>query len=56
MRQGVTFHDGTDFDANDVVMSYAVGLDPSNPYHTGNTGDFEYFSYLWGLMNAQESQ
>lgn len=54
LREGVKFHDGTDFDANDVVFQYAVGVDASNPYHVGNTGVFEYWSYLWGLMNAPE--
>ena len=53
LRQGVTFHDGTTFDANDVVASWSVGLDAANPLHVGNTGVFEYFAYLWGsLMNA----
>lgn len=55
LRQGVTFHDGTKLDANDVVVSWAAGIDASNPYHIGNTGAFEYYSYLWdGLMNAGE--
>jgi peptide/nickel transport system substrate-binding protein len=54
LREGVVFHDGSEFDANDVVFQYAVGLDASNPYHVGNTGVFEYWSYLWGLMNAPE--
>ena len=53
LREGVTFHDGSTFDSNDVVMSWAVGLDAANPYQIGTTGTFEYFSYLWdGLMNA----
>jgi ABC-type transport system substrate-binding protein len=51
LRQGVTFHNGTPFDANDVVASYAAGLDASRDTHTGNTGAFQYYSYLWGLMN-----
>jgi ABC-type transport system substrate-binding protein len=53
IRQGVTFHDGSDLDANDVVASWAAGIDASNPLHVGNTGAFEYYGYLWGaLMNA----
>jgi ABC-type transport system substrate-binding protein len=53
LREGVLFHDGTTFDANDVVATWAVGIDAANPLHIGNTGTFTYFSYLWdGLMNA----
>lgn len=51
LRQGVTFHDGTTFDANDVVATFTMGLDASSPLHKGNTGVFEYYDYLWGLMN-----
>lgn len=57
LRQGVTFHDGSSFDANDVVASWAAGIDASNPFHVGNTGAFEYYSYLWdGLMNAPAAE
>ncbi|MBI3157984.1 MAG: peptide ABC transporter substrate-binding protein [Chloroflexi bacterium] len=53
LRDGVTFHDGSAFDANDVVASWAAGLDAANPNHVGNTGGFDYFAYLWdGLINA----
>lgn len=52
LRQGVLFHDGSTFDANDVIASWAAGIDASNPNHIGNTGAFEYYSYLWdSLMN-----
>jgi ABC-type transport system substrate-binding protein len=52
LREGVLFHDGTTFDANDVVFSWTAGIDASSPYHIGNTGVFDYFGYLWdGLMN-----
>ena len=55
LREGVFFHDGTTFDANDVVFSWAAGIDASNPYHIGNTGVFDYYGYLWdGLMNEVE--
>ncbi len=52
LRPNVKFHDGSPFDANDVVMSWVVAWDYKHPLHIGNTGAFEYFSYLWGLMNA----
>ncbi|GAB4277695.1 MAG: hypothetical protein Kow0080_28770 [Candidatus Promineifilaceae bacterium] len=55
LREGVLFHDGSTLDANDVVASWSAGIDVKNPYHVGNTGGFDYFSYLWdGLMNADQ--
>lgn len=55
LREGVVFHDGSAFDANDVVASWAAGIDASNPYHVGRSGAWEYYSYLWdGLMNESE--
>ncbi len=53
LRAGVTFHDGSAFDANDVVVSWMAGLDAASPYHVGNTGAFDYFGSLWDkLINA----
>lgn len=53
LREGVLFHDGSLLDANDVVASWAAGIDAANVNHVGNTGGFDYFSYLWdGLINA----
>jgi peptide/nickel transport system substrate-binding protein len=55
LREGVLFHDGSTFDANDVVASWAAGIDAANPYHVGNTGGFDYYAYLWdSLMNLPE--
>jgi ABC-type transport system substrate-binding protein len=57
IRQGVTFHDGSDLDANDVVASWAAGIDASNPNHIGNSGVFEYYAYLFDqLMNAPAAE
>ena len=53
LRQGVTFHDGSSLDANDVVLSYALQWDAAHPLHKGNTGAFEYWTYLFGtFLNA----
>ena len=57
LRAGVLFHDGSKFDANDVVASWSVGLDAANPLHVGNTGTFFYYEYLWDqLINNPASE
>ena len=48
LREGVTFHDGSTFDANDVVRTYRAQWDKADPAHTGRTGDFTYFSAFFG--------
>jgi ABC-type transport system substrate-binding protein len=56
LRQGVTFHDGATFDANDVVLSYAVQWDNDHPLHKGRDGSFTYFPGLFGgLLNPPAS-
>jgi ABC-type transport system substrate-binding protein len=53
LREGVVFHDGSAFDANDVVLSWAVSWDAAHPLHVGRVGDFSYFSGLFGsFLNA----
>ena len=47
LREGVVFHDGSALDANDVIASWAAGIDEGNPLHVGNTGAFEYYSSLF---------
>jgi ABC-type transport system substrate-binding protein len=55
LRSGVTFHNGARFDANDVVMSYAVQWDQANPLHIGRTGSFEYFAaFFANFLNVPE--
>lgn len=55
LREGVTFHDGSAFDAQDVVASYAIMWDAANPLHVGRTGNFAYFSAFFGTpLNAPE--
>lgn len=54
LRPGVTFHDGSTLDANDVVLSYVAQWDASHPLHVGRVGDFVYFNALFGaFLNAE---
>ena len=42
------FHDGSDFDANDVVATFRALWDKKDPAHVGRTGDFAYPSAFFG--------
>ncbi|RMF04657.1 MAG: peptide ABC transporter substrate-binding protein, partial [Chloroflexi bacterium] len=54
LRPGVTFHDGSALDAQDVVTSYMAQWDAANPLHTGRDGNFTYFSaFFGGFKNAE---
>lgn len=45
LRQGVRFHDGTNFDAYSVVFNFNRWMDTTNPYHNGQ---FSYWNYVFG--------
>jgi peptide/nickel transport system substrate-binding protein len=51
LRSGVTFHDGSTFDANDVVATYDAQWDLNSPNHTGRDGNFTYWDALFGFKN-----
>jgi peptide/nickel transport system substrate-binding protein len=51
LREGVTFHDGTPFNADAVVFNFERWRDTGNEYHTGgggNSQDFAYYSNQFG--------
>jgi ABC-type transport system substrate-binding protein len=52
LRSGVSFHDGTTLDANDVVLSFAAQWDADHPLHRGREGAFQPFIEAFGgLLN-----
>ena len=52
LRKGITFHDGSTLDANDVVLSFAAQWDAEHPLHRGHQGHFQPFiDTFGGLLN-----
>ncbi len=57
LRDGVTFHDGATFDANDVVASFGAYWDTENPLHVGRDGLFSYIpGNFGGFLNPPPAE
>ena len=55
LREGVTFHDGSDFDANDVVSTWQAAGDCASPNHTGTGEGFSlWLQYFGAFVNADD--
>ena len=54
LRSGVSFHNGAQLDAGDVLDSFAAAWDCAHPLHVGRTGDFRGWSWIMGTLSESE--
>lgn len=54
LRQGVTFHDGTPFNADAVVFNFERWWDTDNPYNLG-ADQFVYWDYMFQGFKGDEN-
>lgn len=53
LREGVTFHDGSSLDANDVVTTWQLSGDCASPLHVGTGEGFSlWIQYFGAFVNA----
>lgn len=55
LRQGVKFHDGTDFNADAALAELDRVINPENPYYVYNQeGVHSFATFTWGLVTGTE--
>ncbi|WP_339060377.1 ABC transporter substrate-binding protein [Tepidibacillus marianensis] len=50
LKKGISFQDGTTFNADAVKFSIDRQIDKNNPYH--NTGEFAYADFTFGMVKS----